>query len=119
MAEAILKLGRPFTSEELYERVLKLAPKDSLDLATVYRSMAKFFEAGLVTTCHFGDGILRYELRPMDGSHHHHIICKVCQQVEALDECLVQAYESSLKNKGYSNISHKLEFFGVCRSCAS
>ena len=117
MIHAILDLHRPFTTDELHTHLKQLKPSDKTDLATVYRSLSKFYEAGLLTSCHFGDGLLRYELTSSDGSHHHHIICTKCQKIEPLKTCLVQVQEKSLKKMGYKNLSHKLEFFGVCKTC--
>jgi len=102
----------PFTMEELHRRMKKI----SCDLVTVYRSLATLEEVGLVRRCDFGDGSVRYEfLEP--GHHHHHLICRNCRRVETLDSCLVEEMELDIRKKGYANLSHSLEFFGVCPVC--
>lgn len=123
--EALLKtairLGRPFTAEEICESVKKSGAGLAVDLVTVYRCLAKFVEAGVLTTCDFaplGDHAVRYEVASLDGSHHHHIVCTVCHRVEPVDFCAIKGQEKILRDLGYTGVSHKLEFFGVCPGCA-
>lgn len=87
------------------------------DLVTIYRCLAQFEKIGVARRVEFGDGIARYEFRDSD-DHHHHIICRNCHAVEDLDACLIEPLERSVKKKGFSEISHSLEFYGLCRQCA-
>jgi len=104
----------PFTMEELYQRV----KKGSCDLVTVYRNLAALEEAGLVRRCEFGDGSSRFEFNEVDEDHHHHhIICTQCRGVETLDICLLDGLERVVRDRGYTKVSHTLEFFGVCKKC--
>jgi Fur family transcriptional regulator, ferric uptake regulator len=114
MLKILIEEHGPFTMEELYGRL----KKGVCDLVTVYRSLAALEEAGLVRRCEFGDGSSRYEFRDSDDDHHHHhIICRKCRKVETLDLCLVDSLERLIREKGYNNVSHTLEFFGVCAQC--
>ena len=114
--QAILKVliqeHGPFTMEELHRRI----KKGPCDLVTVYRCLATLAKVGLVRRCDFGDGNSRYEFSG-SGHHHHHIICNACQHVEVLDACLIEDLERLVRDKGYLEISHSLEFFGVCSDC--
>ena len=102
----------PFTAEELHGRL----QKGECDLVTVYRVLAAFEEINLVRRCDFGDGAYRYEFNTGE-QHHHHIICRSCHSVEVLDLCVVESLERVARQKGYANVTHTLEIFGICVKC--
>lgn len=110
---AMTRFHAPFSTEELFRAV----KASDLDLVTVYRSLATFSDLGIVSRVDLGDGVVRYELRSPDGSHHHHFVCQECQKVEPLDSCEIKAQENRLRELGYSQLSHRLEFFGICPDC--
>ncbi len=109
-----LQVGHgPFSPEELFARL----DAQLCDLVTVYRCLAAFEERGLVRRCVFGDGKMRYEIQ-VGKHHHHHLVCRACGKVRPLAHCALEGLESSLRDSGFSNISHSLEFFGTCADCA-
>lgn len=114
IVQGILNFSSPFSTEELFNSL----KKKSVDLATIYRSLATFADLGILSKVDFSDGVLRYQYISDQGHHHHHIICTQCKLVEAVDLCLASNHEAKLKKMGYSQVSHKLEFFGVCNACA-
>jgi Fur family ferric uptake transcriptional regulator len=90
----------------------------SLVFTTLYRCLIKLEEAGLVSRTEIGDGISRFELNDPDHlHHHHHVICKKCQSIKPLKDCGIIELEATLKGLGYTEVSHRLEFFGVCKAC--
>ncbi len=103
----------PFTVDEIHARLRK----STVDRVTVYRCIAALEKVGLVRRCDFGDDKWRYEAIPPDGHHHHHIICKTCRKVEILDICVAESLTKLVAAKGYTDVSHSLEFFGICRAC--
>jgi len=108
-----LKLNHdPLTISEIHR---KLKNKKT-DLATVYRTINLFTELGIVYEIDFKDEFKRYELI-YDRHHHHHIVCKKCKKVENVEACVLEDLEKLLIRKGYTEISHSLEFFGVCEKC--
>jgi len=113
--EALLKNHGPFSAEDIQTKFIK----KTCDLATVYRTLTSLEEANIIRRCEFGDGIARYELLdPKHGHHHHHLICKECKKVEVIDACeLEKSINSFAKKRGFTNISHILEFFGICPNC--
>jgi Fur family ferric uptake transcriptional regulator len=120
LLKMILVANRPFSAGEIFQDLCKKHRNENFDQVTVYRSLAAFQELGILGLCEFGDGTLRYEYRSIDGhSHHHHIICNECKRVEPIDFCVVSGQEQLIAKLGFSNVSHKLEFFGVCKKCAS
>jgi Fur family ferric uptake transcriptional regulator len=106
----------PFTTEEVFARLSKSKTNGHCDVVTIYRCLAKFESLGLINRCDFGDGSVRYELRTRD-HHHHHIICRKCKRVEALPDCPVEDRSIKLPKMGFKEVSHRLEFFGVCPEC--
>lgn len=88
------------------------------DLATVYRSMHLLEKMGLVKRFDFGDGLARFELVRDDHGHHHHLICTGCSAVVEIEDCFPEALEQRIASgSGFSSVSHKLEFFGICPAC--
>ena len=103
----------PFSAEETHQRVAKT----ECDLATVYRSLTSLEGVGVVRRCEFGDGIARYELVEEARHHHHHVICKSCKKVDVLDDCELDDLDRFAKKRGFTEVSHSLEFFGLCPKC--
>lgn len=110
----ILKMEGPFSVEALHCE-LNTA---KLDIVTVYRCVSAFCELGLLTKVDFSDGISRYEYLGKNERHHHHIICTNCLKSVALDNCHLSTFDQELKKTGFTEISHKLEFYGLCTRCS-
>ena len=117
--QAVLDLLRarahPLSNKEIFDAL----PHGLCDLATVYRSMNLLEEMGMVRRYDFGDGVARWELlREGETGHHHHLICTRCSTIVELDECIAEDLEREIGRKnGFTAMSHKLEFFGICPSC--
>lgn len=109
----LLKEHGPFTAEEIF---LKL-PKDSCDQATIYRCLKQFEESRLVNASYLEKDIAHYEFNDPK-HHHHHIICKICKKIDSFHDCLLDKVESALSKRGYIEIQHRLEFFGICGQCS-
>jgi Fe2+ or Zn2+ uptake regulation protein len=95
----------------------------SIDLVTVYRTLTTLTELGVLNRVDLDDGVVRYELTDPKGQHHHHFVCRSCQKIESLDACAstgpIQSQERRLAKKGYTFLSHRLEFFGLCPKCSN
>lgn len=113
---AILKIliahHGPFTVDE----ILSLKGAQGLDKVTVYRSLSALEEINLIQRCELGDRISRYEYE-RGGHHHHHVVCKNCKKVEIFDKCIPNELTRAVHKMGYQDVSHSLEFFGLCESC--
>ena len=96
--------------EELYHRAAAVDP--NISLATVYRTVRLFEEAGVVERHDFGDGRSRYEEAGSD--HHDHLInIKTGAVVEFFDEEIEKMKEALAQKLGYKLVGHKLELYGV------
>ncbi len=104
----------PLTISEIHDKI----KNKKTDLATVYRTINLFTGLRIVNEIDFKDEFKRYELI-YDRHHHHHIVCKKCKRVENVEACVLEELEKFLNKKGYTEITHSLEFFGVCDNCRS
>jgi Fur family transcriptional regulator, ferric uptake regulator len=96
--------------EELYARAAKLDPK--ISLATVYRTVKLFEEAGILEKHAFGDGRARYEDAERD--HHDHLIdVNTGAVIEFVDPDIEALQERIAARLGYRLIGHRLELLGV------
>ena len=96
--------------DELYKRVSKVDPK--ISIATVYRTVKLFEEAGILTKHDFKGGKARYET--MIESHHDHLIdIKTGEIIEFVDDEIEKLQRKVAEKYGYKLIDHKLELYGV------
>ena len=96
--------------DELYNRVLKIDPK--ISIATVYRTVKIFEEAGILTKHDFKGGKARYE--EIRESHHDHLIdVKTGEIIEFVDDEIEKLQKKVAEKYGYKLVDHKLELYGV------
>jgi Fur family ferric uptake transcriptional regulator len=88
------------------------------DLVTVYRCLAAFEQLGMVRRSYLHNGTCLYELT-LRTTRHYHIICKACGSTDRVDYFPVEGIERLLHERGYADVSHVVEFFGVCPACQS
>ena len=113
--ETLIRIGQPASIEQIHGDLAH----DSCDLVTVYRCLAVFEELGLVRRSFFHNGTGLYEIN-LGGLNRYHVICKSTNHVEEIDaettaelrEAL-NRIETILKTRGYNEVSHVVEFFGV------
>ena len=94
--------------DELYIRVSKIDPK--ISIATVYRTVKLFEEAGILTKHDFKSGKARYEL---NDDHNHLIDIKTGEIIEFVDEEINQLQKKVAEKYGYTLVDHKLELYGI------
>ena len=111
---ALEEQSHPLTIREIHAAI-----GSECDLVTIYRSMHLLEKMRLVQRFDFGDAVARYELvRQEDHEHHHHLICTDCSKVVEIEECFSEELERRIASgNGFAQITHKLEFFGVCPAC--
>jgi len=96
--------------EELYARASGIDPR--ISLATVYRTVKLFEEAGILEKLEFGDGRARYEDAERD--HHDHLIdLKSGEVIEFVDSEIEALQERIARKLGYRLKGHRLELYGV------
>jgi len=96
--------------ETLHERAVAVDPK--ISIATVYRTVRLFEEAGILERHEFGDGRSRYEAASED--HHDHLIdVETGQVIEFVDEELEMLQRRIAEKLGYRLVDHRMELYGV------
>ena len=96
--------------DELYNRVSKIDAK--ISIATVYRTVKLFEEAGILTKHDFKSGKARYEAKIE--SHHDHLIdVKTGEIIEFVDEEIEILQKKVAEKYGYTLVDHKLELYGI------
>ena len=96
--------------DELYNRVSKIDAK--ISIATVYRTVKLFEEAGILAKHDFKGGKARYEA--MIESHHDHLIdIKSGEIIEFVDEEIEKLQKKVAEKYGYTLVDHKLELYGI------
>ena len=95
---------------ELHDRVSKIDSK--ISIATVYRTVKLFEEAGILTKHDFKGGKARYEELP-DNHHDHLIDVQSGEIVEFVNEEIEKLQETVAEKLGYQLLDHKLELYGI------
>jgi Fur family ferric uptake transcriptional regulator len=96
--------------EELYRRAHEVDPH--ISIATVYRTVRLFEEAGIIERHDFRDGRSRYEEAP-DVHHDHLIDMRSGRVIEFVDEDIEKLQHAIARRLGFRLIDHRLELYGV------
>ncbi|HUD33302.1 ferric iron uptake transcriptional regulator [Variovorax sp. PvP013] len=106
---------RHMTAEDVF-RVL-LNEHSDIGLATVYRVLTQFEQAGILERSHFESGKAVYELN--EGSHHDHLICTSCGKVEEFYDAEIERRQQLVaQDKGWILQDHAMSLYGLCADCA-
>ena len=103
--------SRHLTAEDVYRALLS----DSVDigLATVYRVLTQFEQAGILLRSHFESGKAVFELN--EGNHHDHLVCLDCGQVEEFFDTKIEDRQRAIaQEKGFALAEHALSLYGHC-----
>jgi len=102
---------RHLTAEDVYR--LLLAEDVDIGLATVYRVLTQFEQAGLLARHHFESGKAVYELN--QGGHHDHLVCMQCGRVEEFfDEEIERRQKKIATERGFAIHDHSLHLYADC-----
>jgi Fur family transcriptional regulator, ferric uptake regulator len=109
---------RHMTAEDVF-RVL-LQDRSDIGLATVYRVLMQFEQAGLLTRSNFESGKAVYELN--EGQHHDHLVCLDCGHVEEFyDPQIEERQQLVATSRGFTLQEHALSLYANCnrKDCAN
>lgn len=105
---------RHLSAEDIY-RIL-LSEHLDIGLATVYRVLTQFEQAGLLVRNNFESGKAIFELN--EGSHHDHLVCLACGQVEEFFDAAIESRQQVIaKTRGFKLQNHALALYGICEIC--
>jgi Fe2+ or Zn2+ uptake regulation protein len=119
IAERLIELagsGTHFTTDELWQELRHVEPK--LGRATVFRTVEKLANMGILDRVEFADGTHQY--RVCGETHHHHLTCTQCHRVVELDVCLpVDQFHTISNQTDFVIEGHTLTIFGRCKECCA
>jgi len=102
---------RHMTAEDVYKALI--AEHIDVGLATVYRVLTQFEQAGLLSRNHFEGGRALFELN--EGSHHDHLVCLTCGRVEEFVDADIEARQKKIAaERGFKLHDHALALYGEC-----
>ncbi len=102
---------RHLSAEDVYKVLLNSG--DDVGLATVYRVLTQFEQAGLLVRHHFEGGKAVFELN--HGTHHDHIVCMQCGVVEEFCDDEIEALQHKVaKERGFKIKEHSLYIYADC-----
>ena len=103
---------RHLTADDVYQMLL--SENIDIGLATVYRALTQFEQAGLLERSHFESGKAVYEKK--DGPHHDHLVCIQCGHVEEFyDEEIERRQTAIAEERGFIVRDHALYLYVECQ----
>ncbi|CAE6492880.1 MAG TPA: ferric iron uptake transcriptional regulator [Nitrosomonas nitrosa] len=102
---------RHLSAEDVYKELLNEG--EDIGLATVYRVLTQFEQAGLLERHHFESGKAVFELR--SDSHHDHLVCLQCGRVEEFYDAEIEKRQIKIaKDRGFQLQEHSLSLYADC-----
>ena len=111
--KAFEETSRPLGPQEVLDIAQASVP--GLGVATVYRTLKKFLEEGILRTVELPGAPNRYELAGLD--HHHHFCCRTCDRVFDVEGCPDRVAE--LAPAGFRLEAHEVVLYGLCSHCVA
>ena len=102
---------RHMTAEDVFKALL--TDGTDIGLATVYRALMQFEQAGILSRSHFESGKAVFELN--EGQHHDHLVCLDCGRVEEFYDAEIEKRQNAVaKTKGFAIADHALSLYAHC-----
>jgi Fur family ferric uptake transcriptional regulator len=102
---------RHMTAEDVFKSLL--TEGSDIGLATVYRVLMQFEQAGLLSRSHFESGKSVFELN--EGQHHDHLVCLTCGRVEEFYDPEIEARQRAVaQSRGFELHDHALALYAAC-----
>ena len=108
--------AKHLSAEDVYKLLIKSG--EDVGLATIYRVLTQFEQAGLLMRHHFESDKAVFELS--DSQHHDHLVCMQCGHVEEFcDDVIEERLQRIEQNKQFTMTEHALVIYGICKNCRS
>lgn len=102
---------RHMTAEDVFK--ILLTDGSDIGLATVYRVLMQFEQAGILSRNHFESGKSVFELN--EGHHHDHLVCMSCGRVEEFFDADIEARQRAIaQSRGFELQEHSLALYATC-----
>ena len=114
--DVLISAEQHLLAQDIYQILKDNGSK--VGLATVYRTLDLFEEAGIIAKRKFNGDSAYYEINPKQHENHHHLICKGCGKVIEVEELLPQNIEERLREEeGFHVEDLCLQMYGYCEDC--
>ena len=105
------------SAQEIHEELRRVG--EGIGLTTVYRTLQALADAGEVDVLRTVSGESVYR-RCASDDHHHHLVCRRCGKAKEIAGPAVEHWAQRVADEhGYTDLSHTVEIFGLCRECGS
>ena len=105
---------RHMSAEDVYRALI--GESVEIGLATVYRVLTQFEQAGLLVRSQFDSGKAVFELN--EGDHHDHLVCTNCGKVEEFFDPEIEKRQQKIaKDHNFVLTGHALSLYGICQNC--
>lgn len=112
--ESLVEAEEHLTADQVFSQVSDRLP--AMTLSTVYRTLERLRDIGLVTETDLGEGVRHFEL--LDSEPHHHLICQRCGHMFDLADSAVETLrEQIVRDYGFTPRIDHLAVFGLCAHC--
>lgn len=111
----ILRSQAPMTAAQLYSRAAAQCP--SIAKSTVYRNLESMVRHGELNHGFLENGESFFSLAGAE--HHHYMICRDCNRMQALPTCPIEALERMTADSDFVATDHVVQIYGYCKSCAA
>jgi Fur family transcriptional regulator, ferric uptake regulator len=116
ISAALDRAGGFRSAQDIYDALR--AEGSKVGLTTVYRTLQMLVDAGEVDVLRPADGEAVYR-RCASDDHHHHLICRSCGRSVEIQGDEVEDWASAIgTHHGFTSVTHVVEVFGICKSCA-
>ena len=117
VADALGRVDGFRSAQELHDLLRRDGA--SVGLTTVYRHLQALVDAGQVDVLRVSDSEAVYRRCPTR-DHHHHLVCRTCGRSVEIDGPEVESWAArTAAEHGFVEVSHSVEVFGTCATCAS
>jgi Fur family ferric uptake transcriptional regulator len=107
---------RHLSAEDVYRSLI--AEHIDIGLATVYRVLTQFEQAGILARSQFDGGKSIFELNDVD--HHDHLICTHCGSVTEFNDAEIEKRQHKIaRDNGFTLESHDMVLYGICKKCSA
>ncbi|MBE8190228.1 MAG: ferric iron uptake transcriptional regulator [Candidatus Thioglobus sp.] len=102
------------SAEDIY-RALLLGGEE-VGVATVYRVLTQFEQAGMINKLNFDNGQSVFELS--NAEHHDHLVCVKCGKIDEFQDSVIEQHQRDVATQhGYQLTDHCLYLYGLCKDC--
>lgn len=103
------------SAEEIYQQLSHI--DNEISLATIYRVLSQFEEAGLVIQHRFSEHRRVFELN--QGEHHDHLVCIECRKIIEFQDDFIESRQKQLAETfNFTMTAHSLTLYGLCSDCS-